>query len=97
MALTYRPEIDGLRAIAVTAVILFHIQLIAIPGGFVGVDIFFGAQRLSDFGPVAARGGGGHLQLARFLSASGAAQRVGRRYLPLSAMPPLAALPPVCR
>lgn len=41
MALTYRPEIDGLRAIAVTAVILFHSQLIAVPGGFVGVDIFF--------------------------------------------------------
>ncbi|MDP3961286.1 MAG: acyltransferase family protein [Pseudorhodobacter sp.] len=41
MALTYRPEIDGLRAIAVTAVILFHSRLITIPGGFVGVDIFF--------------------------------------------------------
>lgn len=41
MSLTYRPEIDGLRAIAVTAVILFHSQLVAIPGGFVGVDIFF--------------------------------------------------------
>lgn len=41
MSLTYRPEIDGLRAIAVTAVILFHSQLVRIPGGFVGVDIFF--------------------------------------------------------
>jgi len=41
MALTYRPEIDGLRAIAVTAVILLHSQLITIPGGFVGVDILF--------------------------------------------------------
>ncbi|NCO17136.1 MAG: acyltransferase, partial [Alphaproteobacteria bacterium] len=30
--MTYRPEIDGLRAIAVTAVILFHSQLVAIPG-----------------------------------------------------------------
>lgn len=36
----YRPEIDGLRAIAVIAVVLFHAGL-AFPGGFVGVDVFF--------------------------------------------------------
>ncbi len=36
----YRPEIDGLRALAVTAVILFHAHLL-LPGGFVGVDVFF--------------------------------------------------------
>ena len=35
------PEIDGLRAIAVMAVTLFHLQFSWIPGGFVGVDIFF--------------------------------------------------------
>lgn len=38
---SYRPEIDGLRAIAVLAVILFHIDPRWLPGGFVGVDIFF--------------------------------------------------------
>jgi peptidoglycan/LPS O-acetylase OafA/YrhL len=38
---TYRPHIDGLRAIAVIAVILFHIDSRWLPGGFVGVDIFF--------------------------------------------------------
>lgn len=37
----YRPEIDGLRAIAVTPVVLFHSGVAGFAGGFVGVDIFF--------------------------------------------------------
>jgi peptidoglycan/LPS O-acetylase OafA/YrhL len=37
---SYRADIDGLRAVSVTAVLLFHGRL-ACPGGFVGVDVFF--------------------------------------------------------
>ena len=39
--LSYRSEIDGLRAVAVLPVILFHAGLQWVPGGYVGVDIFF--------------------------------------------------------
>ncbi len=40
-SITYRPEVDGLRAIAVLSVILFHAGFSYLPRGFLGVDIFF--------------------------------------------------------
>ncbi|MGI4851677.1 MAG: acyltransferase family protein [Janthinobacterium lividum] len=46
MSLKYRPEIDGLRSIAIIAVILYHAEFVfsgfrLLKGGFIGVDVFF--------------------------------------------------------
>ena len=38
---SYRSDIDGLRAIAVGSVFIFHLNPAWMPGGFVGVDVFF--------------------------------------------------------
>ena len=39
--LVYRPEVDGLRALAVIPVVLFHAGFEWFSGGYVGVDVFF--------------------------------------------------------
>ncbi len=38
---SFRPDIQGLRAVAVTLVLVFHLWSSVLPGGFVGVDVFF--------------------------------------------------------
>ena len=38
---SYKPGIDGLRALAILSVVLFHSNAQLLPGGFLGVDIFF--------------------------------------------------------
>ncbi|TGE00994.1 acyltransferase family protein [Methylobacterium nonmethylotrophicum] len=72
----YRPDIDGLRAVAVLAVVLYHAGVAGMPGGFVGVDVFFVIS-----GYVIARGlmreaRGGGIAIAAFY-----ARRI-RRILP---------------
>ncbi|MBX7526972.1 acyltransferase family protein [Qipengyuania vesicularis] len=46
MAISYRPEIDGMRAVAVVSVLIYHLRMPSpdsyiLPGGFLGVDVFF--------------------------------------------------------
>ena len=37
----FRKDIEGLRAVAILAVVLYHAHVGAVPGGYVGVDVFF--------------------------------------------------------
>jgi peptidoglycan/LPS O-acetylase OafA/YrhL len=40
-AIAYRADIDGMRAISIAAVVGFHSAPEFVPGGFIGVDVFF--------------------------------------------------------
>ncbi|CAN7616951.1 acyltransferase family protein [Neorhizobium sp. LjRoot104] len=62
----YRPEIDGLRAIAVVPVILFHAGLSWFSGGFVGVDVFFVISGYLITGIIMKEIGSGNFSFARF-------------------------------
>lgn len=75
-ALAYRPEIDGLRAIAVLPVILFHAGLELLSGGFVGVDVFFVISGYLITGIILREMAEGRFSLLRFY------ERRARRILP---------------
>lgn len=73
---TYRPEIDGLRALAVLPVIAFHAGFPGFGGGFVGVDVFFVISGYLITGILAADLRDGRYSIARFY------ERRARRILP---------------
>lgn len=72
----YRPEVDGLRAIAVVSVILYHAGFGLASGGFIGVDIFFVISGYLITGIVHRELAAGEFSLLRFY------ERRARRILP---------------
>ena len=73
----YLPGLDGIRALAVLAVVLYHLGVAAVPGGFLGVDVFFVLSGFLITGSlVAEHARSGGVDLGRFLL------RRARRLLP---------------
>jgi peptidoglycan/LPS O-acetylase OafA/YrhL len=66
--LAYRPDIQGLRGVSVLAVMIFHLA-VGLPGGFVGVDVFFVISGFLMTGIIAQEfSGGGTFSFAKFYS-----------------------------
>jgi peptidoglycan/LPS O-acetylase OafA/YrhL len=85
-ATTYRPDIDGLRAVAVLVVVLYHAWPARLPGGYLGVDIFFVISGFLITGIIV-----GDLRRGRF-SFRGFYTRRARRILPALLLAILAGL-----
>lgn len=62
----YRADIDGLRAIAVLAVMVYHARDTVLPGGFVGVDVFFVISGYLISRQIASEAAAGRFSLAEF-------------------------------
>jgi peptidoglycan/LPS O-acetylase OafA/YrhL len=62
----YRPEVDGLRAVAILPVVLYHAGSPWFPGGFVGVDVFFVISGYLITSIILAERAAGHFTLAGF-------------------------------
>ncbi|WP_165791002.1 acyltransferase family protein [Pleomorphomonas carboxyditropha] len=75
-AIRYRSDIDGLRALAIIPVILFHAGLPGFGGGFIGVDIFFVISGFLIFGIIDSEIGQGKFSILGFY------ERRCRRILP---------------
>ena len=87
-SLTYRPEIDGLRAIAILGVLGFHAGFGFLGGGFVGVDVFFVISGFLITSIIINEREAGSFSLARFY------ERRVRRILPALYLVILACIPP---
>ncbi|MGZ4594288.1 MAG: acyltransferase family protein, partial [Actinomycetes bacterium] len=79
--LGYRPDVDGLRALAVVLVVAFHAGVGWVPGGFVGVDVFFVISGFLITGLLVDE-----LDRTGTVSLTGFYARRIRRLLPLSAL-----------
>ena len=77
----FRPDVEGLRAIAIVAVVGYHVGLPLFGGGFVGVDVFFVISGFLITGLLVAEvQGAGRVSLARFWA------RRARRLLPAATL-----------
>ncbi len=65
-SLACRRDIDGLRAVAVTAVVLYHAGIPGFSGGFVGVDVFFVISGLLMASLISSEIAQGEFNLVRF-------------------------------
>ena len=79
----YRPDIDGLRAIAVLGVVVYHVVPRSLPGGYIGVDIFFVISGFLISGIILRERDLGHFSLLNFY-----ARRVRRLFPALASCLP---------
>ena len=85
--LKYRPEIDGLRSVAVVSVVLYHAGVTALSGGFAGVDVFFVISGFLITRIIAEETRAGRFSILRFYD------RRARRILPALLVVMLATVP----